>query len=210
MITPSILPLAIIEDQPAIRLGFAAYLGAQPEFEVVLVADSIEAFLEALPHVARAPKLIVSDIGLPGLSGIEGVGLIRQQLPDAEVIMVSVYQDADRVFQAICAGAVGYLVKNTPLPQLKTALLEVAQGGSPMSPAIARHVVRHFQPKPTPAEVLTAREQQVVQAIVDGLSYKLIADRLGISLDTVRFFIRQIYRKLHVNSKAEVIARALR
>jgi DNA-binding NarL/FixJ family response regulator len=205
------IPLAIIEDQPVLRRAFETYLCSLPDFDCVLVAESVEDFLARLPDAGHPPRLVLSDIGLPGASGIEGIGLIRQQIPDAEVVMISVYQDADRVFQALCAGAVGYLVKNTPLPQIRQALLEVAAGGSPMSPAIARHVVRHFRPQaPASSEALSAREQQVVQAIVDGLSYKLIADRLGITLDTVRYYIRQIYRKLHVNSKAEVIARALR
>ena len=124
--------------------------------------------------------------------------------------MISVFTDAARVFQAICAGAVGYLVKNTPLPQLKEGILQVQAGGSPMSPGIARHVIQHFQPQKQTGEELTPREQQIVQAIVDGLSYKLVADRFSISLDTVRSHIRQIYRKLQVNSKAEVISYSLK
>ncbi len=200
------LPIAIIEDLPAIRNALAMYFGQQPELRCVLVADSIEAFLAALPDTAVKPRVVLCDIGLPGRTGIEGLPLIRQQLPKADVVMLSVFTDADRVFQALCAGAVGYLVKETPLPQLKQSLLEVAAGGSPMSPAVARHVIRHFQPRPAPEAALTARELQVVQAIQDGLSYKLIADRLGIAIDTVRNHIRQVYGKLHVNSKAEVIA----
>jgi DNA-binding NarL/FixJ family response regulator len=203
--------LAIIEDQPSIRKVFHDYLCAQPEFDCVLTAASVEEFLEKADSLENQPGVVLSDIGMPGgMSGIEGLPLIKQRLPEAEVLMISVFTDASRVFQAICAGAVGYLVKNTPLPQLKESILQVVAGGSPMSPGIARHVIQHFQPQKQLGEELTPREQQIVQAIVDGLSYKLVAERLGISLDTVRSHIRQIYRKLQVNSKAEVIAYSLK
>ncbi|MBG8554334.1 response regulator [Hymenobacter guriensis] len=204
------LRLALIEDTPAIRQAFTEYLSAQPEFEFVAEAGSVEEFLAMLPHLPAAPQLILSDIELPGKSGIEGIGLIRPKLPKAEVVMISVYSDAERVFQALCAGAVGYLIKNTPLPTLKESLLQVAAGGSPMSPSVARHVIRYFQPRPQAEEKLTPREQQIVQGIEDGLSYKLIAARLHISIDTVRNHIRQVYQKLQVNSKAEIMARARR
>ena len=202
------LPIAIIEDQPIIRETYATYLGAQPEFRLGVVAASVEAFLAAVAAGAERPRVVLSDIGLPGgLTGIEGIARIRQVAPQAEVLLISVYNDAERVFQALCAGAVGYLVKNTPLALVKEHLLQVAAGGSPMSPAIARHVVAHFRPRQAGSEALSTREQQVVQGIEDGLSYKLIADRLGITLDTVRTHIRNVYRKLEVNSKGELLAR---
>jgi DNA-binding NarL/FixJ family response regulator len=154
---------------------------------------------------------VLSDIELPGRTGIEGVRLIRQLLPEAQVLMLSVYTDAARVVEAIEAGAVGYLVKSTPLPQLKEGLLQVAAGGSPMSPAVARHIIERFRPMPnTGAEVLTAREQEVVQWVEQGLSAKLIAAKLFISIDTVRNHIRAIYRKLEVNSKGELLALSLK
>ena len=114
------LPLAIIEDQAAIRETLHEYLCAQPEFHCVLLADSVESFLEALPTAAVSPQLVLSDIGLPGLSGIEGLPLIHEQLPEAQVLILSVFADAARVFEALRAGAVGYLVKSTPLAQLST------------------------------------------------------------------------------------------
>lgn len=202
------LPIAIIEDQPIIRDTYATYLRAQPEFRVGLVASSVEAFLVGLADGAEVPKVVLSDIGLPGgMSGIEGVKRIKEVAPHAEVLLISVYNDAARVFQALCAGAVGYLVKNTPLTLLKEHLLQVAAGGSPMSPGIARHVVAHFRPVQAPDEALTTREMQLVRGIEDGLSYKLIADRMGISIETVRSHIRNVYRKLEVSSKGELIAR---
>lgn len=199
--------LAIIEDDPSIRQSYVTYLCAQPEFDCVLVAGSVEEFLEMLPTASRSPRLVLSDIGLPGMTGIEGVTRIRRVLPKAEVVLITVFAEPERLLQALCAGAVGYLLKSTMLRDVKTALLEVLAGGSPMSPAIARHIVRHFQPMPAPSELLTARELQLVQAIEEGLSYRLVAERLGISINTVRTFIRRIYDKLQVNSKAELLAR---
>ncbi len=204
------IPLGIIEDQAAIREALCEYLGAQPEFDCVLCAASHEEFMAGLAGLATPPTLVLSDIGLPGRSGIEGLSVLRQVLPEAEVLMLSVYTDAERVFEALRAGAVGYLEKTTPLPLLKEHLLQVAAGGSPMSPSVARHVTRYFAPRPVvpAADNLTPREQEIVRAIEDGLSYKLIAERLHVSLDTVRSHIRQVYRKLQVNSKAEIMARA--
>jgi DNA-binding NarL/FixJ family response regulator len=205
-----VIPLGIIEDQVAIREALCEYLGAQPEFDCVLCAASHEEFMAGLAGLAVPPTLVLSDIGLPGRSGIAGLSVLRQVLPEAEVLMLSVYTDAERVFEALRAGAVGYLEKTTPLPLLKEHLLQVAAGGSPMSPSVARHVTRYFAPRPVvpAADALTPREQEIVRAIEDGLSYKLIAERLHVSLDTVRSHIRQVYRKLQVNSKAEVMAQA--
>ncbi len=204
---PMRTPLAIIEDHPTIRQTYATYLCAQPEFDCVLVVGSVEEFLTEAVKLAVPPRLVLSDIGLPGLSGIEGVTRIRQILPAAEVVLITVFSEAERVFQALCAGAVGYLLKSTSLSEVKAGLLEVLAGGAPMSPAIARHVVRHFRPAAAPAQILTPRELQLVQAIEEGLSYKLVGERLGISLNTVRTFIRRIYDKLEINSKAELMAR---
>lgn len=210
------LPLAIVEDQPAIREMLRHYLCVQPEFECVLVADSMEDFFRQLPALGTPPALVLCDIGLPGRSGIEGLPLIHAALPAAQVLMLSVYADAARVFEAICAGAAGYLLKNTPLPVIKAQLLEVAAGGSPMSPAVARHVLEAFRRQPpvavaaTPAARLTPREQEIVAAVEDGLSYKLIAEALGITVDTVKNHLRAVYRKLHINSKGELLALALK
>jgi DNA-binding NarL/FixJ family response regulator len=204
-----VIILGIIEDQPAIREALCEYLGAQPEFDCVLCAGSHEEFMAGLAGLPVPPSLILSDIGLPGRSGIEGLPVLRQVLPAAEVLMLSVHTDAERVFEALRQGAVGYLEKTTPLPLLKDHLLQVAAGGSPMSPSVARHVTRYFAPQPAvPADSLTPREHEIVRGIEDGLSYKLIAERLHVSIDTVRSHIRQVYRKLQVNSKAEIMAKA--
>lgn len=205
------LALAIIEDLPAVRRGLETYLCAQPEFSCTLVVGSVEEFLEKIGQEATPPRLVLSDIGLPGRSGIEGVALIKQRLPHTEVVLLTATMgDPARVFQGLCAGAVGFFLKTTPLPDLKAGLLAVAEGGSSMSPAVAREVVKYFQPAPDPTQVLSARELQVVHAIEQGLSYKLIADQLGISLNTVRRHIKSVYAKLHINSKGELLARNVR
>jgi DNA-binding NarL/FixJ family response regulator len=204
-----IITLGIIEDQQVIREALCSYLGEQLDFECVLSAGSVEEFAERLDALPSKPTLVLSDISLPGISGIEGLAIWQQHLPEAAVVMFSIHTDADRVFEALRAGAVGYLDKMTPLPMLAELLRQVAAGGSPMSPSVARHVIRHLWPARQPADTtLTSREKDIVRGIEDGLSYKLIAGRLGVSLDTVRTHIRQIYRKLHVNSKAEVINRS--
>ena len=207
------IPFALIEDHPALRAALAEYLCAQPEFSCVLVVGSVEEFLAGLSGLAGPPALVLSDIELPGRSGIEGVRLIRERLPEAQVLMLSAYADAARVVEAISAGAVGYLVKSTPLPQLKEALLQVAAGGSPMSPGVARHIIERFQQARVPSnsgETLTPRELEVVRCVEEGLSYKLVANKLFISVDTVRNHIRAIYRKLEVNSKGKLLALAIR
>jgi DNA-binding NarL/FixJ family response regulator len=196
------MPLAIIEDQPVIREALRMYFSAQPGFRCTVVAESVEELLEALDAGAELPRLVLSDIGLPGVSGIAGIALIQQRAPTAEVVLITVYQDAERVFQALCAGAVGYLVKSTPLPEIKQALLEALTGGSPMSAVVARHVVRYFRTRQASPEQLTPREQQIVEALEQGLSYNMVAERLGISINTVRAYIRTVYEKLHVNSKS--------
>lgn len=154
------------------------------------------------------------DIQLPGMSGIEGIGIIKDKYPEIDIIMLTVYHDSHKIFDSLCAGASGYLLKHTSLPEIKESILNLLNGGAPMSPQIARKVINHFQeqePRKSNVESsLTPREHDIVNGLVDGLSYKMIADRYDISIDTVRAHIRNIYKKLHVNSKAEVIAKSLK
>jgi DNA-binding NarL/FixJ family response regulator len=159
------------------------------------------------------PDVILMDIGLPGMSGISAIRLVRERYPDIDVIMLTVYHDPHKVFQSLCAGASGYLLKTTPFAMIREAIELVRNGGAAMSPQIARKVIDYFHPgvqnrgETCP---LTAREREVVLALVEGLSYKLIAEQMNVSLDTVRSHIKSIYRKLHVHGKAEVIGRSLR
>lgn len=205
------IKLAIIEDIDDVRESLAGYFRKDPEIECVCAADSMEAFFDHVPEMS-APDIILSDIGLPGMNGIVGIREIKKIFPEANVIILTIFSNSDKIFQAICAGASGYLLKTTPLAETRKAILDVSEGGSSMSPVIARKVFEYFS-KPrhrnNEEETLSPKEKQIVQALTDGLSYKLVADRLSISLHTVRFHIRHIYRKLHVNSKAEVISKML-
>ena len=203
------ITIALIEDDDVVRKSLAAFFSRQDGLNCPIVAVSVEDFL-AKSDQAEKPDIILSDIGLPGLTGIEGIPLIKKKFPDTSIVMLSVYADSDRIFKALCAGAVGYLQKDTPVEEIMDCINIISKGGSAMSPAIARKVVDYFAPKRTYNEPLTAKEQQVIAAMVDGLSYKMIASRLGITLETVRQHIKNIYRKLHVNSKGEVIIKSLK
>src|SRR5579872_2406037 len=198
------IQVAIIEDDALVREGLAEFLSAVTEINCAIVACSAEDFLkkaEQIPHL----DVVLSDIGLPGINGLKAIPLIKKKYESASIVMLSVYADNDRIFHALCAGAVGYLQKGTPLAEIVSSIRIIYNGGSVMSPVIARKVVEYFAPRRTYNEPLTARERQVITAIVDGLSYKMIAQRLNISLETVRQHIKNIYRKLQVNSKGELI-----
>lgn len=198
--------LGIIEDDTMIRTALCSYFKGEPGFECLLEADSVESFFEKW-HADLYFDIIISDIGLPGESGIQGVGRIRKKAPKCNVMMLTVYNDSNRIFQALCAGATGYLLKQTPLPKIKEAVISLSEGGSPMSPGIARKVVEHFNPRSyqNGLEKLTAREAQIVQAIEEGLTNKEVAIRLDITLETVKTHIKNIYHKLEVNSRHAII-----
>ncbi|MBX2969044.1 MAG: response regulator transcription factor [Cyclobacteriaceae bacterium] len=202
--------VGIIEDDNQIRTLLQQYLDRQPGFSCTLVYNSVERFRKALSP-GNQPDVLLMDIGLPGMSGIEGMKLIKQDYPDVDIIMLTVYNDANKIFQSLCAGATGYLLKNTPLEEIKEGIELLTRGGSPMSPQIARKVIDFFSSeRKKVTSPLSEKEKEIVVGLVDGLSYKLIADRMSISLETVRFHIKNIYRKLHVHSKAEVISKSLK
>jgi len=197
--------LAIIEDIEDVRKNLEDFFRMQEEIAEVLVADSMEAFFEKVSD-GFCPDMVLSDIGLPGMNGIDGIKKIKFLFPQTDIIMLTVFSDSERIFRSLCAGATGYALKSTPLPEIKRAIFEIRTGGSYMSPSIARKVVEHFAPPKNHAKILlSAKEKQVIQGLTEGLSYKLIACRLSVSIDAVRFHIKNIYRKLHVNSKAEVM-----
>ena len=201
--------IGIIEDEPLVLGNLEFFFNKQPGFEVVISNNSVEDFLEELPY-NLAIDLILLDIGLPGMSGLEGIRPIKESLPNTDILILTAYDDSDKIFKALCAGAVSYLSKRANLHTIKDALSTVHNGGSYMSPSIARKVINHFAPKKKKQEaVLTPRQEQIVQGLVDGLSYKMIADKYLISLETVRDHIKKIYKKLQVNSKAEVIRKKL-
>jgi DNA-binding NarL/FixJ family response regulator len=201
--------LALIEDDELVRNHLAAFFLRRDGLDCKIAASSVEDFFVQAEKVDQL-DIVLTDIGLPGKTGIEAIPDIKKRFPEASVVILSVYIDSDRIFKALCAGAVGYLQKDTAMEDIHECLNTISKGGSVMSPTIARKVVDYFAPKRTYNEPLTAKEQQVITAMVDGLSYKMIAARLGITLETVRQHIKNIYRKLQVNSKSEVIVKSLK
>ncbi len=203
------LNIVIIEDDNIVRSGLEQYFAAETFCKNVLSFSSMELFFEALNQGLEA-DVILTDIGLPGISGIEGIRLIKENLKGVDIIMLTVFKDENRIFKSLCAGATGYLVKDTPFPAIKDAIMVIRNGGSFMSPAIARKIVEYFNPPVKKEEPLTVREKQIVQGLVDGLSYKLIADRLSVSIDTIRSHIKKIYNKLQINSRTELINKSFK
>lgn len=204
--------IGIVEDNKKIRDLIQRYLDMQAEMHCPVAVDTVEELLQYLEKHEK-PDVILMDIQLPGMSGIKGMEIIKNRYPEIEIIMLTVYHDSHKIFDSLKAGASGYLLKHTSLPEIKEAIEDLMKGGAPMSPQIARKVISHFNeeaPRKNENSMLTSREQDIVIGLVDGLSYKMIADRFDISIDTVRAHIRNIYKKLHVNSKAEVIAKSLR
>lgn len=203
--------IALIEDDPVVHKSLVTFLGGNPQFELLASAYSIESFLDIMRSQSKVhPQIILLDIQLPGMNGIEGIPVIARQLPDADIMMLTTFEDSDRIFAALRAGACSYLSKRTSLLNIQDAILTVSRGGSYMTPAIARKVIEHFNPSTkNEAAGLTSRQRDIVHGILDGLSYKLIAARHDISIDTVRTHIKHIYRMLNINSKGELIRWAM-
>jgi len=197
----------IIEDDASVRELLAAWLEEAPDFACVGEFPDAESAVAGMPDCK--PNVALVDINLPGSSGIDCVRALKPRLPDTQFVMLTVYEDSDHIFDALSAGATGYLLKRTPRDVLIAALREVHAGGSPMSSNIARKVVQSLQQaKPTlkPAEELSKRENEVLGLLAQGYLYKEIADTIGISLPTVNTYIRRIYEKLHVHSRAQAVA----
>ncbi|MBN1408874.1 MAG: response regulator transcription factor [Calditrichaceae bacterium] len=200
--------VGIVEDDKEIRGAVKEYLDDQPDFSCSLACESVELFINQL-NEETLPDIILMDIGLPGMSGIKGTKLIKAKYPDINLIVFTVYHDSDKIFQSLCAGASGYLLKNAPFSEIKQAITIVHEGGASMSPQIARNVIDFFQgPKRKPDSVLTDKEREIVMGLVDGMSYQMIADQSYISIETVRSHIKSIYKKLQVHSKAELIKKS--
>lgn len=208
---PATIAVGIVEDLEAIREGLADLFSHSPGFEFAGAWGSMEDALRELP--ARLPHVLLVDLGLPGMDGIEGIRRVRARCPAVVPVVLTVYQDDDRIIQALCAGARGYLLKKTPAPQILARVEEAVAGGAPMSPEIARQVVHLFsqvhQP-PGSDHGLTPHELRVLKLLVDGHNYRTAAAVLGVTRSTVAFHVRKVYAKLEVHSKTEAVAKALR
>lgn len=208
------LRIAIFDDNKNIRESIGLLLATEPQFEVV---GSYSHVLDCVEDVQGCkPDVVLMDIEMPGMTGIEAVSKIKKEFPQVQILMQTVFEDDDRVFDSICAGASGYLLKNFLNTKLVDSINELQYGGSPMSPSIARKVLNKMQsvssvikPEETPDYHLTAREKEVLACLVNGLSYKMIGADLNISYETVRSHVKKIYEKLHVASLTEVVAKAI-
>lgn len=205
------LKVAIIEDQPRIREGLRSLIDGTEGYRCVGSFGSMEEALAKVDY--ELPDVLLVDIGLPGMSGIEGTRRMKERHPGLAVLMLTVYDDDRRIFDALCAGACGYLLKNTPPARLLESLKEVVGGGAPMSPEVARRVValfREVRPPERAAYQLTPHEIRILALLVEGHNYKTAADELNVSINTIRFHMRSIYEKLQVHSKSEAVSKALR
>jgi len=203
--------VAIVEDDSATREGLRLIIHGTPGYDCVGSFASVEAALR-MP-AETIPEVLLLDIHLPGIQGTEGVKLFRQKYPALQILMLTIYAEEDRVFESICNGACGYLLKKTPPLKLLEFIREAHEGGAPMSPEIAQKVIARFRQISPPGRVdyqLTAQETRLLKLLSDGYSYQSAAGQLNISVNTVRNYSRSIYEKLHVNSKSEAVSKALR
>jgi DNA-binding NarL/FixJ family response regulator len=202
------IAVSIIEDDRSARVILAGWIRRAEGFHCVSEHSNAENALSALP--AKTPAVVLMDINLPGMNGIECVRRLKPELPDTQFVMLTVYEDADHIFDALAAGASGYLLKQAPRQELLAALKEVYAGGSPMTSNIARKVVQSFQRLGAGAsetENLSVRERQVLELLAHGYLYKEIAEALSISVTTVNCYIRRVYEKLHVRSRGQAVAK---
>lgn len=206
-----LLKIAIVEDQPRIREGLRLLIDGTEGFRCTGCWEAME---PAIEHIGRdLPDVALVDIGLPEMSGTDGIRILKQKHPGLNILMLTVYDDDRRIFDALCAGACGYLLKKTPPARLLESLREVASGGAPMSPEVARRVVtlfRDIRPPEDSACDLTPHEIRLLKLLVEGHNYKTAAAELDVSVNTIRFHMRGIYEKLQVHSKSQAVAKSLR
>jgi len=203
--------VVIIEDLADVREGLVMLVNGTSGFRCAASFRTMEEALAAIDD--SRPDVILTDIGLPGMNGIEGTRILSARLPNVPILALTVYGDDENVFDAICAGASGYLLKTTPPARLLDSLTEVVNGGAPMSPEVARRVLTLFRECRPPARAdyhLTSQEMELLRLMVDGHHYKTAAAEMGISTNTVSFHLKHIYQKLQVHSKSEAVVKALR
>lgn len=203
--------VAIIEDRKEIREGLAILIGGTAGFVCSGAYRSMEEGLEKIP--GDLAEVVLADIGLPGMSGIEGIRILKERHPQLVLLMLTVYDDDERIFEAICAGASGYLLKKTPPARLLDSIAEAVEGGAPMSPEVARRVIapfREIRPPDRANSDLTPHEIRLLRLFVEGHNYRTAAAELNVTVHTVSFHLRNIYEKLQVHSKSEAVAKALK
>ncbi|HWX20375.1 MAG TPA: response regulator transcription factor [Candidatus Binatia bacterium] len=205
------IKVALVEDDEGIRAGLAALIHRTTALRLAGDYPDAETALREIP--SRPPDVVLMDINLPGINGIECVRQLKVEVPAVQVLMLTVYEDSDSLFNSLKAGASGYLLKRTASAKLLDAIRDVYAGGSPMTPQLARRVVQLFSQPPgtdSPVARLTAGEKEFLQQLATGYAYKEIADRMGISIETVRSYVRAVYDKLHVHSRTEAVVKYLR
>ena len=203
--------VVLIEDLREVRDGLAALINGTAGFKCVAAYSMMEAAISRVN--TDMPDLILTDLGLPGMSGVEGIARLRGMLPTVPILALTIYDNDDQIFSALCSGANGYLLKNTPPARLLDSLHEAAAGGSPISPAIAARVIklfRDFRPPEHADYHLTPQETQLLKLLIEGHHKKTAAREMGVSFHTVSFHLRNIYEKLQVHSKSEAVAKAIR
>lgn len=207
------ISVVVVEDNKNIREGLKILIDGTENYGCPAAFADCESMIKAIKKIN--PSVLLMDIGLPGINGIEGIKQVKTLLPDLAILVLTVYEENELVFDALCAGACGYLVKKTPPSKLLEAIKEANDGGAPMSSHIARKVITFFQQKKqagkdTSSYLLTSREKEILSFLIEGYSAKAISDSTSISIETVRFHFRNIYKKLHVHSQAEAVVKALK
>jgi len=198
--------VVVVEDHQGIRRDLEAMIDHEKGMVCIGAFPSAESFLES---EVDEIDVVLMDIGLPAMSGIEAIGPAKRRWPRADILMLTVHHDEEQVFSAICSGAIGYLLKSTPPEQLLDAVRDIRAGGAPMSPSIARKVVARMHSVPSGMEELSEREQEVLDRLIAGKTNAQIAAELFVSVNTISFHVKQIYRKLHVHSRAAAVAKAV-
>lgn len=202
------ITVSIVDDEKELCQSIATFVNGAPGFRCVSMYHSGEAALEHLPR--DQPDVVLMDIHMSGINGIECAGRLKALMPQVQIMMLTVYEDTDQIFKALSAGASGYMLKRLTPGKLLEAIQDVHGGGSPMSNSIARKVVNSFQAAPKTGNkeaLLSAREQTILDCLSNGLTYKQVADKLGITIPTIRSYLRRVYEKLHVQSRTEAVAK---
>lgn len=206
-----VIKTAVVEDMRDIREGLTTLINFTDGFRCTGSYPSMEEALARLP--GNVPDVLLSDIGLPGMSGIEGIRILKQRFPEMQILMLTVYDDDDRIFDALCAGASGYLLKRTPPAKLLENIREAMAGGSPVSPEVATKVIKFFREFHNPERedyALTPHETRLLKLLTEGYNYQTAAEKLGVSYNTIKFHVRHIFDKLQVHSKSEAVLKAMR